>query len=81
MYENKQNHTFSENEKYPSSTTQVERKISLICIVKITIIGLNPSKKGVKRMSMYNKKRELLATKLITPLIPLYEKEFPLLFF
>lgn len=30
---------------------------------------------------MYDKNRELLATKLITPLQPLYKKEFPLLFF
>jgi hypothetical protein len=32
-------------------------------------------------MTMNNKKRELLAIKLITPSLPLYEKEFPLIFF
>lgn len=30
---------------------------------------------------MYNEKRELLATKLITSLLPFYEKEFPLILF
>jgi hypothetical protein len=30
---------------------------------------------------MYKKNREILTTKLITPLLPLYEQEFPLIFF
>jgi hypothetical protein len=35
----------------------------------------------LKRMSMFKEKREMITKKLITPPLPLYDKEFPLIFF